>query len=79
MCIDVTQVKTLPDYQMEVTFTSGEKRHFDMRPLLCMKPWNRIASEALFMQAKVAYGTVVWPTNIDIAPETLYLDSTKIC
>ncbi|KHE93088.1 MAG: hypothetical protein SCABRO_01165 [Candidatus Scalindua brodae] len=26
----------------------------------------------LFMKATVAYGTVVWPGNIDIAPETLW-------
>jgi hypothetical protein len=24
------------------------------------------------MLAKVGYGTVIWPGNIDIAPETLY-------
>jgi hypothetical protein len=29
------------------------------------------------MAARVEYGTVVWPGNIDIAPETLYDRSEK--
>jgi hypothetical protein len=34
-----------------------------------MKPWDRVASLALFERAQVNYGTVVWPGSIDIAPE----------
>jgi hypothetical protein len=49
-----------------------------MKPLLIMKPWSKIAAPALFAQVKAAYGTVVWPGEIDIAPETLWLDSTPI-
>ncbi len=37
-----------------------------------MKPWNRIASLSLFERVRVDYGTVIWPGEIDIAPETLY-------
>lgn len=78
MCIDVIHVQTLPNFQMELAFANGEKRRFDMRPLLTVKPWDQIASEQLFKQAKVAYGTVVWPNEIDIAPETLYIDSVGL-
>lgn len=79
MLLDIISVKVQPDYRLDVTFQNGEQRRFDMRPLLEMKPWNRIASLNLFERAKVEYGTVVWPGEIDIAPETLYDDSVPIC
>ncbi|MFZ3209131.1 MAG: DUF2442 domain-containing protein [Geobacteraceae bacterium] len=79
MLLDVITVKTLPDYQLELKFNNGELRRFDMRPLLVLKPWSRIASPHLFEKARVEYGTVLWPGEIDIAPETLYDDSTPLC
>ncbi len=75
MLIDVISVKTTSDFQLELAFQNGEQRLFDMRPLLKMRPWDRIATSGLFHRAQVAYGTVVWPGDIDIAPETLYDDS----
>jgi hypothetical protein len=78
MLLDIISVKVQPDYRLDVTFQNGEQRRFDMRPLLDMKPWSRIASLHLFERAKVEYGTVVWPGEIDIAPETLYDDSVPI-
>jgi Protein of unknown function (DUF2442) len=56
----------------------GTHRRFDMKPLLSVKPWNKVSTLPLFMQAKVAYGTVIWPGEIDIAPETLLLDSVLL-
>jgi hypothetical protein len=78
MLLDVVNVKTTQDFQLELDFQNGEQRRFDMRPLLTMRPWDRIASAQLFHLAKVAYGTVIWPGEIDIAPETLYDDSVPL-
>ncbi|HBA71009.1 MAG: hypothetical protein A2X82_12465 [Geobacteraceae bacterium GWC2_55_20] len=78
MLLDVVKVKTQPDYQLDLEFANGEQRRFDMRPLLAVKPWNRISSLHLFEHARVEYGTVVWPGEIDIAPETLYDDSVVL-
>lgn len=78
MLVDVISLRVLPDYQLDLEFQNGERRRFDMRPLLQMKPWDRIATPSMFSHARVDYGTVVWPGEIDVAPETLYDDSVPI-
>jgi len=75
MLCDVVSVKPMPDFRIDLQYKNGERRLFDVRPLLTMKPWNRIARPEIFSLVKVEYGTVVWPGEIDIAPETLYDDS----
>jgi len=78
MLIDVVSVKPRLDFQLDLEFKNGERRRFDMRPFLELKPWNRIAKLPLFERVRVDYGTVVWPGEIDIAPETLYDDSLPL-
>ena len=76
--MDVVHVSVLPDFILRLDYANGEQRQFDMKPLLQMSPWNRIATPAHFEKAYIDYGTVVWPGNIDIAPETLYTDSIPL-
>jgi len=73
--LDVVQVKATADYLLYLTFENGETRVFDMSPYLEKRPFHRLKDSPLFVLAKVDYGTVVWPGNIDIAPETLYRHS----
>jgi Protein of unknown function (DUF2442) len=70
--LDVVKVEAKPDYQLLLEFENGEKRVFDMTPYMDKKPFVQLKGSPLFAKAAVEYGTVVWPGDIDIAPETLY-------
>jgi len=76
--LDVIEVQASGDYMLHLKFENGEERLFDMAPYMGKKPFVRLNNTPLFMLAKVRYGTVVWPDNIDIAPETLYSKSVPI-
>jgi len=69
--LDVIRVKPYANYQLLLEFENGEKRLFDMSAIIDKRPFNRLKG-SIFMAARVEYGTVVWPGNVDIAPETLY-------
>ena len=45
---------------------------FDMSPWFDRPPYQPLRNPALFNRARVQYGTVVWPGDLDIDPETLY-------
>lgn len=70
--LDVVKVKAKSGYKLELEFENGERRLFDMLPIIDKKPFGRLKESNTFLAARVDYGTVVWPGNIDISPETLY-------
>ena len=72
MNLDVVRVVANPDYTLLLEFENGEKRVFDMSLLMDKQPFCQLKGAPLFMRAFVDYGTVVWPGQVDIAPETLY-------
>ena len=74
----VKSVKPLGAYQLELTFSTGETRVFDAGPYLDRGIFGRLKNVELFNQAYVAYDTVCWPGDLDIAPETLYDRSRPI-
>ena len=70
--LDVVSVKVLPAFKLDLVFENGERRRFDMTPYLQKPPFHRLLQAGRFALAAIDYGTVVWPGEIDIAPETLY-------
>ena len=74
----VTSVRPRDDFHLELKFNTGETRLFDARHYLEKGVFCRLQNLALFKQAYVAFDTVCWPGNIDIAPETLYDRSSPV-
>jgi hypothetical protein len=73
----VISVKAIADFQLDITFTDGDVGVFDCRPLLTFGVFQELADEAYFRQVRVFNGTVTWPHEQDICPDTLYLDSRR--
>lgn len=71
----VTSVKPLPSYKLELTFTSGEVKVYDCQPLLGFGVFTELQDESYFRQVKPFLGSITWPHEQDICPDTLYLDS----
>ena len=72
MLLDVVHVTVKPDFELLLEFENGERRRFNMSTYIDQKPWVRLKSGNTFFGAFVETGTVAWPGNIDIDPETLY-------
>jgi len=72
----VSGVETDSDYNLVVTFRNGERKIYDAKPLLQLPMYKNLAK--VFRSARVEYGTVVWPGDIDISPDTLYLKGTAL-
>lgn len=76
--VDVTEVKTLPGYRIEVAFEDGKRGVFDMTPYLDKGVFRTLRNPSVFDAASLGLGTVRWPGDIDIAPERLYTDCEPI-
>jgi hypothetical protein len=70
----VTSVIVRDNYKLELEFNTGERKIFDAAPYLEKGVFARLKDPVLFRQAFLAFDTVCWPGNFDIAPETLYAE-----
>lgn len=74
----VKSVTTRDDHTLEIEFVNGEVGTYDCRPLLDFGVFQELRSLNYFRQARVEGGTVVWPHEQDICPDTLYEESLKV-
>lgn len=73
----VKEVKSTDDYELLLVFTNDERGIYDCSGLLEFGVFKELRDKHYFKQAKVVDGTVVWPHEQDVCPDTLYLDSVK--
>jgi Protein of unknown function (DUF2442) len=74
----VTAVKANDNYSLDLTFNDGSTRIFDVKPYLDYEIFRELKELDYFKQVRVAFGTVQWPHEQDISPETLYIESVPV-
>ena len=75
----VTTVKALEDHRLLLGFDNGERRIFDVRPLLSQGRFGELASPQAFNAVRVAFDTIEWENGLDLDPEYLYDRSVAWC
>ena len=73
----IKSVTPTENHQLELVFSNGESGIYDCSHLLEFGVFRELEDIAYFKQATVKFGTVVWPHEQDICPDTLYEDSIK--
>jgi hypothetical protein len=74
----VVAVKANEDFSLELKFNDNTVRRFDARPYLDFGVFRELKDIGYFKQVRIAYGTVQWPHEQDISPDTLYIESRPI-
>ncbi len=71
----VKKVIPTDDYKLILTFKNDEQGVYDCSDLLNFGVFREFKDINYFKQVFIEHGTVVWPHEQDICPDTLYLDS----
>lgn len=73
----VSKVTASEGYKLNLVFTNGEQGTYDCAKLLDFGVFTELNDVNYFNQVSVMDGTVVWPHEQDICPDTLYIESKK--
>jgi len=72
--IKVTAVRANEDHTLDLRFSDGSVKRFDVKPYLKYDVFKELKDLSYFKQVKLAFGSVQWPHEQDIAPETLFVE-----
>jgi Protein of unknown function (DUF2442) len=74
----VIKTQINPNYELELWFNTGDHKLFDCAPYLKKGTFTALQAPNFFRQARVVAGTVCWPNNMDLSPETLFDKSVSV-
>ena len=75
--IKVIAVRPNDDYTLDLKFSDGSIKRFDVKPYLKYEAFKELKDLSHFKQVTLAFGTVQWPHEQDIAPDTLFLEGAS--
>jgi hypothetical protein len=74
----VIDAKANEDFSLDLKFDDGSVKRFDVTPYLNLGVFRELRNADYFKQVTIAFGTVQWPNEQDISPDTLYLEGVDI-
>jgi hypothetical protein len=78
--VSIIKAKYLKDYKIQLFFNDGRSGSVDLEDTITQdtRPiFNQLKDINIFKNFKVDYETIVWPNELDIAPEYLYFQAFK--
>jgi Protein of unknown function (DUF2442) len=76
--IKVIEAEANDDFSLDLKFSDGSKKRFDAKPYLNYEVFQSLKDVNYFRRINIAFGTVQWPDQQDISPETLYVEGKEI-
>ena len=69
------EVKPLEDYKLLVTFENGEKKVYDVKPLIRGDWFGKLNDMNVFNTVHIGGISVEWEEGQDVCPDDLYYNS----
>jgi hypothetical protein len=73
----IARVRSLAGWRLEVEFSDGGVRWFDLGPLLGLEAFRALQDPALFASVRNGGYFVEWSNGADLSADTLYLEGTS--
>ena len=73
----VVDAKPLDEMKVFVSFDNGVSGVFDCSYLVRDRYWAKLKSPAFFRQVRAECGTLCWPEDIDLPPESVWDDVSR--
>lgn len=71
-------VEPKEDYILEIKFSNGEVKNFDVKPYLSHRVFEKLKDKTEFQKVKVDGLSIAWENGADICPDELYNNSIAI-
>jgi len=71
-------VAPLSGHRLVIVFDNGEKKVFDVTPLLEIGRFQALTAPEVFNRVRVAFDSVEWENGLDLDPEYLYERSESV-
>jgi hypothetical protein len=74
----VKEVYPIENYQLRLVFNNGEEKIFDVKPYLTIGVFKELQNVGIFNSVRPFLGSILWENNVDLSPDTLYMEGKKL-